>query len=76
MWDINLEYPKDTLGYHWRMSSVVFGAKSEPTQWLERKAEESPKGMHEPVVASEQQMVWLLTSMFWKNQNVSNLKAQ
>lgn len=70
MSDDTIEYPKDTVGYHWQMSRAVFGVDSAPTKYLERKASESPHGMNEPVIGHETQVLYLLGQMFIKEQEI------
>lgn len=53
-------YPPDTLGYHYKMSTVLFGPDSEATKFLVERAERSRFGFDEPVLAPEEQMVQLL----------------
>lgn len=65
--DKDKQYPKDTLGYHWRLSRVAFGEDSEATKWLEKKAKQSKKGMSESVIQEESQVLALLGSLHLKN---------
>lgn len=61
----NAEKEKDpvTLGYHRRMSAVVFGEDSPAVKFLDKKIAESPNGENEKVLVSEGQVVMLLMSL-------------
>lgn len=64
--DPDFDYPKDTIGYHWRFCRAVFGPVSKPTKWLEEKAANSANGMLERVVAHETQVFQILGQIFLK----------
>lgn len=61
-------YPKNTLGYHHAHAVSAFGKASAPVKFLEKKAADSPMGMSEKVVASEEQVIRLLREMWQKEQ--------
>lgn len=66
--DIAKTYPKDTIGYHYNFCLLLFGKDSEATKFLESKADESPNGYDEGVVAPESQVVHLLGQMHLKGE--------
>lgn len=58
--DFDKDYPIDTLGYHYKIASVVFPENSAALAYLRKKADESPSGWDEEVVAHESQVVYIL----------------
>lgn len=54
-----------------KLASATFGTDSEPVKFLKRKADESPNGLQEEVIADEGQLLLVLGSMF-----VDEMKAK
>lgn len=46
------------------LASATFGKNSEPVKFLKKKAEESPNGLQEEVIADERQLLHVLGQMF------------
>ncbi|MCP4573275.1 MAG: hypothetical protein GY838_13050 [bacterium] len=65
-------YPRDTIGYHHVRSQALFGADSPATEWLEKRAAESPGGMDEPVVMHESQVLHLLARLHFGDELAAN----
>lgn len=57
-----LTYPRDTLGFHYRMAEALFGPGA-ALDYLARKASETPRGFDEPVIAAESQVIMLLAHL-------------
>ena len=53
-------YPRDTLGYHYRMAEALLGPESPALEYLAGKAQQSPRAFDEPVIAHEVQVIALL----------------
>ena len=49
-----------TLGNYRRLCAAFFGPDSKATAYIDQKIDESPKGVDEPVLADEGQMVMML----------------
>jgi hypothetical protein len=45
------------------LSTIVFGEESKAVKFLEKKAEDSPNGLQEQVIADERQLITLLANM-------------
>lgn len=56
-------YPKNTIGYHYLLSAALFGTDSPATKFLAHKAAQCDKGLNEPVLASEEQIVMMLGAL-------------
>lgn len=52
-----------TLGNWISLSTIVFGEESEAVKFLKKKAEDSPNGFQEEVIADEVQLITLLANM-------------
>lgn len=61
--DLDKDYPSNTLGYHFKNASSLFGKSSASVKFLTEKANESEKQFDETVVVPEEQMVFLLLNM-------------
>jgi hypothetical protein len=55
-----------TLGNYRKIVSVLFGEDSEAVKFLDEKIAESPNGEKEEVIAAESQMLYLLSSIHFK----------
>ena len=52
-----------TLESYLQLCNLVFGEDSPQSKFIQAKADESPNGLKEEVVAAESQMLYLLGSM-------------
>jgi hypothetical protein len=51
------------------LASATFGKNSEPVKFLKKKADESPNGLQEEVIADEGQLLMVLGQMFVEEMN-------
>lgn len=53
----------NSLGYHRKMSAVIFGEDSPATKYLDKKIAEAPNGENEEVIVPESQLITALMCM-------------
>lgn len=63
-------YPRDTLGYHYRMWAALMGGDSPALDYLAQKAAQSPRGFDEPVIATESQILAVLSHLHFSGVDV------
>jgi hypothetical protein len=52
-----------TIGNWISLATIAFGSNSQAVKFLIKKAEESPNGFDEEVIADERQLIYVLASM-------------